>query len=307
MEHTMTSKNRTHTTRAARALQRAAGITYSAALAAIHAAGAAPRPEVFDDPAFTASFVERHLRPAAAATPTLPVLPPSMLAMSFEVTITDDIGHTVDRWTAQDLHADMVAAIAADPSARSWSSPTWTVTVPAAASEPVFADRHGSFVLADGSTGNPGCDGCGMSDAVVRIDGVYMCVDAAIEAGLEPWTCDECDRRIVSAEHQSPQHAPTCSLHPDNEVTVEAEVDDEDPCDRCGAALDDGEGYDGLCGNCADIAESTCSVCGGDVVDDPSGSPGVLVHDPDADAPPGWDSMVGADLDADHVPHTAWD
>jgi hypothetical protein len=27
-----------------------------------------------------------------------------------------------------------------------------------------------------------------------------------------------------------------------------------DYCDRCGASLDNGEGYDGLCGNCADRA-----------------------------------------------------
>jgi len=28
-----------------------------------------------------------------------------------------------------------------------------------------------------------------------------------------------------------------------------------DCCRECGASLDDGEGYDGLCGNCADVAE----------------------------------------------------
>lgn len=29
---------------------------------------------------------------------------------------------------------------------------------------------------------------------------------------------------------------------------------DEDGCDKCGESLSDGEGYDGLCGNCADRA-----------------------------------------------------
>jgi len=29
----------------------------------------------------------------------------------------------------------------------------------------------------------------------------------------------------------------------------------EESCDECGASLADGEGYDGLCGNCADKAE----------------------------------------------------
>ena len=31
--------------------------------------------------------------------------------------------------------------------------------------------------------------------------------------------------------------------------------DDDDTCSQCGASLDDGEGYDGLCGNCADKAD----------------------------------------------------
>lgn len=38
---------------------------------------------------------------------------------------------------------------------------------------------------------------------------------------------------------------------------VDDAVDSDDPevCDSCGAPTDDGEGYDGLCGNCADVAE----------------------------------------------------
>ena len=44
--------------------------------------------------------------------------------------------------------------------------------------------------------------------------------------------------------------------------------DDEDSCYQCGASLDDGEGSDGLCGNCADQAEATrCPACG-DLGDD---------------------------------------
>lgn len=31
----------------------------------------------------------------------------------------------------------------------------------------------------------------------------------------------------------------------------------DDVCSECGADLDDGEGYDGLCGTCADKAEAT--------------------------------------------------
>lgn len=37
----------------------------------------------------------------------------------------------------------------------------------------------------------------------------------------------------------------------------------DDNCRDCGASLEDGEGWDGLCGNCADIAEgdAPCLVC----------------------------------------------
>ena len=41
------------------------------------------------------------------------------------------------------------------------------------------------------------------------------------------------------------------------------EDEDEESCYECGASLDDGEGYDGLCGNCADAAEPhSCENCG---------------------------------------------
>jgi hypothetical protein len=42
----------------------------------------------------------------------------------------------------------------------------------------VWADENGEFVLTDGSTGNPGCD-CGYNDAVVRINGEYLCASEA--------------------------------------------------------------------------------------------------------------------------------
>ena len=38
---------------------------------------------------------------------------------------------------------------------------------------------------------------------------------------------------------------------------IDAEDDDlEDSCSHCDASLDDGEGFDGYCGNCADVLES---------------------------------------------------
>lgn len=41
------------------------------------------------------------------------------------------------------------------------------------------------------------------------------------------------------------------SFH-DGEMDVD---DDDDVCGNCGADLDDGEGYNGLCGDCADREE----------------------------------------------------
>jgi len=38
---------------------------------------------------------------------------------------------------------------------------------------------------------------------------------------------------------------------PPSTVTEDAEL-----CEQCGAPLDDGEGWDGLCGSCADMAEN---------------------------------------------------
>lgn len=90
-------------------------------------------------------------------------------------------------------------------------------------------------------------------------------------------------------------------------TTSDDDLDDDldDACSECGAPLDDGEGYDGRCGTCADIHESTCSICGGRFVED--SSTGALVHDPDAEPPPGWVAAGPRDLDADHVPVGPYD
>lgn len=37
---------------------------------------------------------------------------------------------------------------------------------------------------------------------------------------------------------------------------VDEDIDEEDCCRECGASLEDNEGYDGLCGDCADRAET---------------------------------------------------
>ena len=44
---------------------------------------------------------------------------------------------------------------------------------------------------------------------------------------------------------------------------VDGVTDEDDVCSECGASLDDGEGFNGLCGNCADAAEQhSCENCG---------------------------------------------
>lgn len=51
----------------------------------------------------------------------------------------------------------------------------------------------------------------------------------------------------------------------DEDEDLDEEFDEEDAkCDDCGAPTDDGEGYDGKCGNCADKehADEACSTCG---------------------------------------------
>lgn len=52
-----------------------------------------------------------------------------------------------------------------------------TVTSPTAWQEISHPDEDGEFPLADGSFGNPGCDKCGTSDAVIKVNGEYLCAD----------------------------------------------------------------------------------------------------------------------------------
>lgn len=64
------------------------------------------------------------------------------------------------------------------------------------------------------------------------------------------------------------QFAAAARVEPDVELEEVVEVEDDwdfddDMC-ACGASLDDGEGYDGLCGSCADAAEAEGHRGGGD-------------------------------------------
>ena len=68
------------------------------------------------------------------------------------------------------------------------------------------------------------------------------------------------------------------TLHAEPEITLgtSEQIDlDEDSC-SCGKSLDDGQGWDGKCGDCADIAENTdeCSGCG-DLLEDDEKADGI--------------------------------
>lgn len=66
---------------------------------------------------------------------------------------------------------------------------TETPETPETPIEVTWAEDYGDglqFILRDGSFGNPGCDDCGSDDAVVRVDGVYLCSTAAVERALVP-------------------------------------------------------------------------------------------------------------------------
>ena len=101
---------------------------------------------------------------------------------------------------------------------------------PAPAPEVVWAevaDGELGFTLPGGGFGNPGCDECGMDDAVARVDGTYLCEASLGEA---PWRtqlarwrkardeerCDECGAVCGGYDGVSYTHEGICSMHPRN-------------------------------------------------------------------------------------------
>lgn len=60
----------------------------------------------------------------------------------------------------------------------------------------------------------------------------------------------------------TPQTRPATGSDPHSLTTSEPQTGepspdwDDDTCSQCAASLDDGEGFDGLCGACADRAEN---------------------------------------------------
>jgi hypothetical protein len=96
--------------------------------------------------------------------------------------------------------------------------------------------------------------------------GSAHCVE--ISESLSAWTSDassdSIDGRVIDLwSTKDPRAVENAAYNLANEVIFDLALWDwTDPCDapdecgQCGASLDDGEGYDSLCGPCADAAES---------------------------------------------------
>lgn len=115
---------------------------------------------------------------------------------------------------------------------------------PTAGLDIVWVDEDGDFLLRDGVYGNPGCDGCGESDAMARINGVYACFDEVVTRGIripDAFHCFGCGKDF---------HRQFADL-----------------CESCGGATAETSG--GKCVSCnADISEYTdgstlCVYCDG--------------------------------------------
>lgn len=92
----------------------------------------------------------------------------------------------------------------------------------------VEVDKDNTFVLADGSRGNPGCDECGTYDATVKVDGVYLCESAALERGIRSHLPKgECCVGVVAGPGQ--RLIEFTSVYDDGEKFVILHVLDVDP------------------------------------------------------------------------------
>lgn len=123
----------------------------------------------------------------------------------------------------------------------------------------------------DDSLDGGACTECG-GECVVEEDGVshHLTADGQVDhdadadhvaldesltenpTGSAPWL--DPSTPLLSDEPYELQHLDECTRFGAN-VAIETDEDDEGGC-SCGASLEDGEGYDGLCGDCADRAES---------------------------------------------------
>lgn len=56
---------------------------------------------------------------------------------------------------------------------------------------------------------------------------------------------------LVDANDENIEHPNRVKYGTEEESLIAAEM----MCRRCGSPNDDGEGYDGMCGNCADLAD----------------------------------------------------
>lgn len=132
----------------------------------------------------------------------------------------------------------------------------------------IHPELWGHLTGEDDSLDGGSCSECG-GECVVEEDGVshHLTVDGQVDhdadadhVALDQWlTQDPTPTPAVLAEgtpllDDEPFEVQDLDDRFRSGANIAFDVDDEDVC-WCGASLDDGEGYDGMCGNCADKAE----------------------------------------------------
>lgn len=87
-----------------------------------------------------------------------------------------------------------------------------------------------------------------------QFPGIEEIDEAFLKAVDEVVACDRGACVLTGAPGEDPEDCNTHGHEDDDE-----DFDDDNECSCCGDPTDDGEGYDGLCGNCADVAVEAMS------------------------------------------------
>lgn len=102
----------------------------------------------------------------------------------------------------------------------------------------------------------PECEGC-RRPAALRINGLYVCLDHADLASEADGNEIE-ELEVVACAWPQPPDAEDARAVEETETEEDVAVveanDDDDLCRECGEETDL-DGWDGLCGNCADAEE----------------------------------------------------
>ena len=72
---------------------------------------------------------------------------------------------------------------------------------------------------------------------------------------ISHFACSDCDQ-VIEAGYNDAHLTPAQRASEDLDSVVCTDCWEDTHCRSCGASSDNGEGYDGLCGNCADRVEN---------------------------------------------------